>query len=148
MCACSDVLYQCFVYGYHVSALLHCIGVLYKCYVFLLRYITALLTLCFCVVVCFFGRTRLQYSLKGGGGPFVYQNFTCLQPFLQMVRITIIFMWLWLIARQPNSSMLSSITSAIPQTMVAKDTCMINGKKLQEFGRERVNICFGYLKKL
>ena len=33
-----NVLYQCFVYGYYVFALLHCTSVLYKCYVFLLHY--------------------------------------------------------------------------------------------------------------
>ena len=42
------------VYGYHVSAQLHCIRVLYKCYVFLLHYITALLTLFFSVFFVFF----------------------------------------------------------------------------------------------
>ena len=43
-------------------------------------------------------------------GPF-YIN--CLQAFLQMVRIIMIFMWLWFGARQPNSStcMLLSNTS-------------------------------------
>ena len=36
------------------------------------------------------------------------------QAFLQMVRIIMIFMWLWFVAMQPDSSMLLSITSAIP----------------------------------
>ena len=48
-------------------------------------------------------------------GPF-YIN--CLQALLQMVRIIMIFMWLGFVTRQPNSSMLLSITSAIPQTKV------------------------------
>ena len=72
--------------------LLHCISVLYKCYVFLLHYITALLTLflfffgCFFVVFSLllfvvFGRVRLQnhffyHSSLEGGGPFLYQLFT------------------------------------------------------------------------
>ena len=60
----SNVLYQCCVYGNHVSALLHCISVLQKCCVFLLHYITAfaLLALSFCLFLCnfFFGWSRLQ----------------------------------------------------------------------------------------
>ena len=47
-------------------------------------------------------------------GPFYIKNFNCLQAFLQIVRIIAIFMWLWFVARQPNSSMVLSITSAIP----------------------------------
>ena len=56
-------------------------------------------------------------------GPFYIKICNCLQVcfFLQMVRIIMIFMNLWFVARQPNSSMLLSITSAIPYTMVAKD---------------------------
>ena len=37
---------------------------------------------------------------------FFIKNFNCLQAFLQIVRIIAIFMWLWFVARQPNSSML------------------------------------------
>ena len=107
------MLYQCFVYGYHVSALLHCISVLYKCYVFLLHY--HCIANCFYFFGCFFVVVLLFFEgldiLVGGGGPFLYQLLTRV---LTNVRIIMIFMWLWFVARQPNSSMLLSITSAIP----------------------------------
>ena len=76
------------------------------------------LFLCCCFVV--FGRV-LDYriiffyhsSLEGWWWALsisiVYKRF-----FLQIVRIIAILMWLWFVARQPNSSMLLSITSAIP----------------------------------
>ena len=92
--------------GYHVSALLHCISVLYKCYVFFIAlyhcitncffFFVSLIFLCF-----FFFKVRLKNNfflsfniLEGGGGPFLYKHFNCLQAFLQVV--IMIFMWLWL----------------------------------------------------
>ena len=40
--------------------------------------------------------------------------FYCLLVFLQMVKILMILMWLWVVDRKPSSGMLLSITSAIP----------------------------------
>ena len=68
------------MYGYHVSALLHCISVLYKRYVFLLHYITVLgwgggVALLFLEELAYRIIFFIILSLESGAGPFLYQNF-------------------------------------------------------------------------